>query len=137
MHSDPLVEAIDAAIIAHAEWKRKLHRSIETGVAHLTPGTASCDDKCALGMWLYGTDITHDRRKQIEYDQVRASHALFHRTAGSVLSYVERGNISAAMFIMEGEYDFRSDDLVQALTNWRAKVLTGVSTAVSAEVARR
>ena len=40
-----------------------------------------------------------------------------------MLAYVERGNVSAAQFIMDGEYDFRSEDLVVALASWKAKHL--------------
>lgn len=120
MHNDRLIEAINGAIAAHAEWKRKLHRAIDTGVAHLSPATAACDDKCALGMWLYSAEITDNFSNDSHYEQVRTVHALFHKTAASVLAYVERGNCSAASFIMSGEYDYRSEDLIEALTRWRA-----------------
>lgn len=117
-----LFKAIDAAIDAHAEWKRRLHRAIETGVAQITSATAACDDKCDLGMWLYNPDVATCFEDEILYKRVVKAHALFHRTAGSVLSYVERGNLSAAQFIMDGEYDFESEELVQALTNWKASI---------------
>ena len=120
MHPTRLLKAIESALDAHAEWKRKLHRAIETGIAHLSSATASCDDKCELGHWLYSDTVTDSFQHEPQYHRVIAAHARFHRTAGSVLAYVERGNSSAALFIMEGEYDYESGELVEALTAWKA-----------------
>ena len=121
MRNDPIVRQIDSAIDAHAEWKRKLYNSIDTGIAHISAATACCDDKCALGKWLHGPQFDEATRRGDDFRAVVNLHALFHKTAGSVLAYVERGNVSAAQFIMDGEYDFRSEDLVLALVEWRAK----------------
>lgn len=122
MHPARLFKAIDAALAAHAEWKRRLHRAIETGIAQITSATAACDDTCDLGKWLYSSEVAVPYRDDPLYQRVVETHALFHRTAASVLSYVERGNRSAALFIMEGEYAFGSEELVQALTSWKAAV---------------
>ncbi len=123
MHNIRLSKAIDGAIAAHAEWKRRLHRAIETGTAQITSATAACDDKCELGQWLYNIDVAEACHDDPRYTRVVEVHARFHRTAGSVLSYVERGNCSAALFIMEGEYAFESGELVEALTDWKAAVM--------------
>jgi methyl-accepting chemotaxis protein len=122
MQNARLFRAIDAAIDAHAEWKRRLHRAIETGNAQITSATAACDDKCDLGKWLYSAEVEAAFQEDVLYRRVVESHAMFHRTAGSVLSYVERGNRSAALFIMDGEYGFESEELIKALTKWKASV---------------
>jgi len=124
MHNARLLKAIDAAIDAHAEWKRKLHRAIDTGVAQITFANAACDDRCDLGRWLYSTEVAAAFEDDALYLRVVEAHAMFHRIAGSVLSYVERGNRSAALFIMAGEYDFESEELVKALTTWKAAATT-------------
>ena len=49
------ISEINNAIGAHGVWKLKLRTAIATGASDIEPKTVRCDDKCALGQWLYGS----------------------------------------------------------------------------------
>ena len=119
MRNARLVEEINSAIGAHGMWKMRLRTAVRTGRSEVHSSIACCDDQCAFGKWLYGPDFDASTRAGMPYQVVKRLHAEFHQCAGSVLSYVERGNTAAAQFILEGEYAERSDKLVRALAKWK------------------
>lgn len=123
MSKQVTLEQINAAIGAHGAWKLRLRSAIRTRAADITLAMASCDNKCAFGQWLYGTEIDAATRTSVPYGVIRRLHADFHRTAGSVLSLVERGKPAEAEAQMNSEFVERSDKLVRALSKWKGELL--------------
>lgn len=81
------------AIAAHAEWKIKL-RLYLNGQGHLDPATICQDNQCVLGQWIYGegTQFAH----LSEYENLKATHAHFHRCAAGVVELIDRGDTNTA-----------------------------------------
>ena len=119
MSTPALITAINKAIEAHTTWKHRLSHAILTGGCEISSKMACCDDQCQLGMWLYGNTIDHLTRAHVSYQEVQQLHAEFHRSAGSVLAYVERDMMSAAQFLMDGEFEVLSQMLIDALDEWK------------------
>ena len=121
MPNQAMIAEITNAIGAHGMWKMRLRTAITTGRGEVTSATACCDDQCPFGKWLYGPSLNADLRQGMPYQVVRRLHAEFHRSAGSVLAYVERGNASLAQGTLEGDFTERSEKLVRALTKWKGE----------------
>ena len=122
MNTQVNLRHITEAIGAHGTWKLRLRSAIRTRSADITSATASCDDKCAFGQWLYGSQIDPATRASIPYGVVRRLHADFHRSAGNVLFLVERGKSEEAEALMTGEFAQRSEKLVRALNKWKGEL---------------
>lgn len=127
MSQKELVRHINDAIGSHGAWKLHLRTAISTGRGEISSSIAGCDDQCAFGKWLYGSDIDYTTRAGVPYHVVKRLHAEFHRAAGSVLAYVERGNAGAAQTAMAGEFTERSEKLVRALAKWKREAENGVA----------
>ncbi len=123
MHNQVSLQQINDAIGAHGAWKLRLRSAIRTRSADITSHTASCDDKCAFGKWLYGPDIDAATRTGVPYGVIRRLHADFHRSAGSVLFLIERGKVAEAEAQMTGEFTQRSETLVRALNKWKGELM--------------
>jgi methyl-accepting chemotaxis protein len=111
---------LEAAVLAHAAWKRRLSDSIASG--QLPPDTDIAkvrrDDVCAFGQWLHsgaGADI--DPRRNSD---VMAYHATFHKMAAGVLSHVAAGKIDEARHAMTAHdgYAGIAHQLTTALVEW-------------------
>lgn len=139
MSQNKLVQHIHDAIGAHGAWKLRLRTAISTGRGDIRSAMAGCDDQCAFGKWLYGPEIDDATRAGVPFHVVKRLHADFHRAAGSVLAYVERGNAGAAQTALSGEFTERSEKLVRALSKWKREVESGVAPmpAASAPFLRR
>ena len=122
MQNSELVEQINDAIGAHGMWKMRLRTSINSGKSDVTSAIASCDDQCNFGKWLQGRGITEDLRAGMPYTVVKRLHAEFHRSAGTVLRHVERGEAEAAQAALEAEFTDRSEILVRALNKWKREL---------------
>ena len=126
MSSANTVQQINDAIGAHGMWKLRLRTAIRSGRGDITSHEAGCDDRCAFGKWLYGPEIDAPMKHDMPYQVVKRLHAEFHKSAGSVLAYVETGRKDEAQTIMEDEFPQRSEKLVRALTKWKGELLAGV-----------
>ena len=122
MLNTAIIEEINNALGANAIWKMRLRGAIKDGHCETTAACACQDNQCAFGKWLYGPTIDPVTKAGTPYQVVKRLHAEFHRTAGSILAYVERGDPASALSAMTGEYQHRSDRLVQALNKWKNEV---------------
>lgn len=87
---------IPLAIQAHVSWKLKLQTYINgTNTEPLNAETASCDDKCVLGQWIYNHGLQHysDHPTFMELKEI---HGHFHRCAGSIIRHVDCGELELA-----------------------------------------
>ena len=116
------ISEINNAIGAHGVWKLKLRTAIATGASDIEPKTVRCDDKCALGQWLYGSTINAQTKSGVPYKVVKRLHAEFHQGAGDVLACALEGRKSEATILLENDFKERSEKLVRALTKWKGEL---------------
>lgn len=115
-------EAIDAALSAHAQWKKRLQDAISTGKSEFKAETVKKDNACQFGQWLYS--LPQSDTKSEDYNKVRALHADFHKITGGILELALMGNAQEALGKLGagGQYGSASGKLVLALQAWKAKL---------------
>ena len=115
-------DAIDAAISAHGQWKKRLQDAISTGQSEFKPDAVKRDNACQFGQWLYS--LPPDATKGEDFSKVQALHAEFHRTAGAILELALAGKKGEALKQLDvsGQYGAISGKLVLALNGWKARI---------------
>jgi methyl-accepting chemotaxis protein len=98
------------AVQAHLDWKRKLHEAIEGRGDPIDAAVVSCDDRCALGQWIYGAGGRF--AKYAEHGSLRSSHADFHRCAGNVARLAQAGRKGEAEQILNTEFHEASRETI-------------------------
>lgn len=122
-----MIKEINDAIGAHGAWKLKLRTAISVGKSDVEPATVRCDDRCALGRWLYGSTLDDSTKSGKPYQVIRRLHAEFHHSAATVLESALAGRKDQATQALEGEFKERSEKLVRALTKWKGELLNSSS----------
>ena len=109
---------LEAALSAHAQWKKRLQDAIAKGESEFKVDTVKKDDACQFGKWLYG--LTPEERDSDDCKKVLTYHAEFHRTAADVLALALKGSKEEALKMLEygGPYSHISGRLVLALNDW-------------------
>ena len=115
-------ESIDAALNAHAQWKKRLVDAVATGRSEFDPVTVKKDDQCQFGKWLYGLSAA-DKASE-DFAKARQLHADFHKVAGEILSLALAGKKAEAQAKLEfgGDYSHITGKLVIALQTWKGKL---------------
>lgn len=117
-------DQLNAALVAHGEWKFRLAKGIDSGCKGLEPEKIRVDNQCVFGKWLY-SEKTEPYRKSSHYETIRRLHAEFHQEAASVVSLCHRGKIAEAKQALEGVYTERSSRLAEAIRAWLKEFLLG------------
>lgn len=93
------------AIDAHMRWKTRLENYINgTSDEDLRVEAVSCDDKCPLGKWIYGSGGEAYGSIQA-FGDMKAMHAHFHTCAGRVLATAQQGRKDEALRMLDhGDY---------------------------------
>jgi methyl-accepting chemotaxis protein len=114
----------DAAIKAHIDWKMKLGKYINNPDGSLDPKVVCTDNNCALGKWLYGDGAQFKNEYPEDYENLRQSHAEFHKIAGSIIEKIDKKDFDQAKFLLSpnGPYMKVSDRTVELIRNLKAKV---------------
>lgn len=81
----------DAAIAAHIDWKMKLSKYLEKPDGSLQHQNVCQDNACALGKWLYGDGQKFKEQHEKIFEELRHSHAGFHKTAGEIIKLINDG----------------------------------------------
>ena len=112
-------EAIDGAIAAHGQWRKRLEEAIAQGTSEWRVSVVQKDDACHLGQWL--RSLLPGDRAADHFEQVMRLHAEFHETAAQILDLALRGAQPDAAQRMEfgNEYTLASGRLVLALNRWK------------------
>jgi len=118
----PDAELIRKAIMAHAEWKTRLQKAIETGKVDVSVAKARSATDCQLGAWLTGTDLTAVEKRTDHYQTIKRLHAKFHEEAARIVQLIMVGQKEAATKSLGllGEYSVASAALTNALAKWEA-----------------
>ncbi len=113
-------EAIDEALAAHGQWKKRLQDAVSTGQSDFDPNTVRKDNACQFGKWLYGLPLADT--KSDDYATIKTLHAEFHAIAGEILALALAGQKQEAQKKLEfgGEYGNTSGKLALALQAWKA-----------------
>jgi hypothetical protein len=121
------IRQINAAIVAHDEWKARLLAATEAGASDLDPDQIRADDLCTFGKWLLS--VGPDLRASLHYERVCDLHARFHNAAASVLALAIGGKGPQALTGLEfgSEYVNASVLLVDEMELWRAELQRGES----------
>ena len=115
-------EAIDAALSAHAQWKKRLEDALSTGKSEFKVDVVQKDNACQFGQWLNGLP-PQDTRSE-DFNKVKTLHADFHKTAADILSLALSGKKeeAATMLAYSGKYSYATGKLVLALQAWKSKL---------------
>jgi hypothetical protein len=116
---------IDAAILAHDDWKARLLAAVEAGSSEFHPDQVRIDELCAFGRWLHQAEP--DLKASLHYGRVRDLHARFHKAAADVLALALSGRGPQALTSLEfgSVYVRESVLLVDDLELWRAELQRG------------
>lgn len=111
---------VGRAISAHAEWKARLVKCVESGHCDATAGETLRDDHCELGRWLH--HLPPETRSERAWNLVRDMHANFHREASEIVALVHAGERNDARMALEpgAPFDLASRKLLDLLEDWRA-----------------
>lgn len=121
MSNENLVNQINSAIGAHGSWKIKLRTAVNKGKSDHTVDDVRCDDKCAFGKWLHGTEIDGPTRNSAPFNVIKRLHAEFHICAADVLKMATSGNTDGAADLLDGEFSAKSLKLVLGLRKWKSE----------------
>jgi len=100
----------DEFVYVHKQWSKKLRRVVEGRSEPQDPEVVSCDDRCALGQWIYGAG---ERLRTVPaYSSLRERHARFHQCAGSVLRHVVAGERAQANEILSAQFEPLSEETI-------------------------
>jgi len=115
-------DAIEAALAAHAQWKKRLQDAIATGQSEFKADVVSRDNACQFGQWLYS--LSKEDTASNEFQTIKSLHADFHKTAGEILELALAGKKDEALKRLNpgGSYGQVSGKLVLALNDWKSKV---------------
>jgi len=113
---------LQAGLLAHARWKRRLLDAVKTGSSEFDPIQVSSADKCEFGQWLHSLPAS-DRDNE-HYRKVTQLHNDFHKAAGEILRLALKGETEKATELLEygGPYSHASGKLVLAMQRWKSSL---------------
>ncbi len=110
----------EEAVSVHQRWKTRLRVVIDgKSTETLDPQVVCKDDQCDLGKWIHGEGGRAMGSKP-EFNEVKTTHACFHRTAGEVLRKALAGDKAGASILLDGEFFQASSKVIQAITKCKA-----------------
>ena len=127
----------NAAISAHIDWKMKLSKYMQKPDGSLIPEKVCLDNTCALGKWLYGDGTVYKESHQKIYEELRHSHAQFHKTASTIITMIDQNRLSEAQKLLApgGSYLTISETTVELIRTLQSYVETESTTERSAQKA--
>ena len=110
---------VSDALLAHAEWKRRLRDAVVRGHCEQAADDVGRDDLCDLGRWLHSLPI--ETRVDPNFEEIVELHARFHREAAVVVQFLEQGRTDDARDAMDSDSPFSqvSEEMVGVLEAWR------------------
>jgi hypothetical protein len=119
------IRQINAAILAHDEWKARLLAAIDSGSSEFQPDAVRADNLCPFGQWF--ESVEPELRDSLHYERVRTLHAQFHEAAADVLALALSGRGPQALTSLEfgSEFVRASVLLVDELEFWREEMKRG------------
>ena len=105
-------------IQAHQAWKDKLRKFLAGSGEKLDPKVIACDDKCALGQWIYdgGGRVL---RGDSGFETLKTDHADFHKAAAMVVQFQLQGDSRSAFRELAGPFSRLTRQVVAGLNRLR------------------
>jgi hypothetical protein len=115
-------EAIDAALSAHAQWKKRLQDAATNGQSDFEVEIVKKDNECQFGKWL--SSLSQEEKNSEDFQKIKTVHTEFHTIAGEILKLALSDQKSEAMKMLEfgGQYGVSTGKLVLALNSWKNKL---------------
>ena len=112
----------DEAIKAHTDWKIKLSMYLKKPDGSLKPAEVCLDNKCKLGIWIYGEGAAHSAIP--EYPTLKSEHAKFHKAAAEIIKKADAGqSVTEDMAVgNKSAFGAASNAVVSAIMAIRKKV---------------
>ena len=112
----------DDAMEAHSAWKASLLTYIGDPDGSLTHSSVVDDTACYLGEWIYG-EATTAYGRDMDFAELKVSHALFHLEAARVLSKVNQGEetFAEALVGSRSAYALASDEVVRRILRMKER----------------
>ena len=113
-------QEINLYIAQHGMWKSRLLNSLEMKTSEFDPNVVKEDNNRAFGKWLYNS-ISIDLKNSPLYEDVRLTHARFHKETARILRLIMDGKINEAKrsLQMDTEYASISSKLTLLMTEWK------------------
>jgi len=107
----------NAAISAHVDWKMKLSRYLNNPDGSLHHEKVCLDNACMLGKWIYGDGAEYRNTNPQTFDDLKKSHAEFHKTAGQIILLIntKKKNEAEKMLAAGGHYMKISDNTIRLI----------------------
>lgn len=112
----------DDAITAHLAWKDRLAKHFETADSALNPSDIATDNKCSLGMWIYGVE---DRHRNMEtFEKLKTVHASFHVCTSKLVTRRNSGEKMDPQTILGAgsEYDKLSLEVIRLINKLKEEL---------------
>jgi hypothetical protein len=110
-------------IRAHVMWKQRLTTLLAgESTEVLDPESIREDNRCALGIWIYGEGATMSQLSR--YEDVRELHAQFHEYAANVVALYRAGRSDDARQLLSGDYSKLSEKLKHRILGLSQQVKT-------------
>ena len=111
---------IDVAVMAHDNWKLRLETYLAgKSEEDLRPDVVCCDDHCDLGKWIYSDGEQH-LGQYMTFQDLKATHKMFHYTASSVVTLSKAGKPDEANELLHGEFTKLSTTVKRRLGDLKA-----------------
>ncbi|MGD8591417.1 MAG: CZB domain-containing protein [Gammaproteobacteria bacterium] len=102
------------AVEAHIKWKIRLQKHLDgTSDEKLNPDVICLDNQCTLGQWIYGDGQKF--KDMAGFEDLRATHADFHKCASEVVRKTDTGEKSTAENIFKTDYALLSKNITRML----------------------
>ena len=102
---------------AHVDWKMKLTNYLQSPDGSLDHKKVCLDNACILGKWMYGDGSSYRDLNPDLFDELKKSHADFHKTAGQIIEHIDNKNTKDADKLLSptGHYVQVSDKTVELI----------------------
>jgi len=114
-----LENEITKGIGAHGKWKQRILSAIQSEQSEWEPEKVCQDDQCDFGKWLHA--CSPQDKASSHYENVKQTHAQFHKVAGGVLEMALTGDREQAESAvnMDSEYRRLSGKLTSEMMAWK------------------
>ena len=108
-----------SAVEAHIKWKIRLQKHLDgTSEEKLNPDVICLDNQCTLGQWIYGDG--QEYKNMEAYEELRSTHADFHKCASEVVRKTDEGEKKEAETIFKNDYSLLSTNITRMLVKMNA-----------------
>lgn len=112
------------SISSHIGWRNKLNQYMANPDGSLKVDEVCKDDKCSLGLWLYGEGLGYKEKHSHIYNPLVSSHADFHQCLGEIVELIDSGDKNQALEELrpKGKYNLSSRKTIELLKQLQKEI---------------